>query len=171
MTSESASATRSSSGFVAREPLVAFAELSKIMLGNESLNETRGRIAALACETLSDIDEASVTMVEGDKAKTVVFTGQLAVHLDERQYQNASGPCLDAALTGETVVVQLAAANPYRDFSEAGRRAGVTHTVSVGLPIPQRVVGALNLYASTPESPRGQTMPWPRCSPATPGWR
>jgi GAF domain-containing protein len=37
----------------------------------------------------------------------------------------------------------------YPDFAHSARRAGVTHTVSVGLPVPQRVVGALNLYAST----------------------
>jgi GAF domain-containing protein len=37
----------------------------------------------------------------------------------------------------------------YPDFAHSARRAGVTHTVSVGLPLPQRVVGALNLYAST----------------------
>jgi hypothetical protein len=35
-----------------REPLAAFAELSKIMLGEGSLNETLGRIAALARDTI-----------------------------------------------------------------------------------------------------------------------
>lgn len=75
-----------------REPLAAFAELSKIMLGDGSLNETLGRIAALARETVPDTDEVSVTLVDHDKAKTVVFTGQLAMHLNERQYQNVAGP-------------------------------------------------------------------------------
>jgi GAF domain-containing protein len=133
-----------------REPLAAFAELSKIMLGDGSLNETLGRIAALARETVPDTDEVSVTLVDHDKAKTVVFTGQLAMHLDERQYENGRGPCLDAALTGETVVVDVFADDSlYPDFAYSARRAGVTHSVSVGLPVPQRVVGALNLYAST----------------------
>jgi GAF domain-containing protein len=131
------------------KPLAAFAELSKIMLGENSLDETLGRIAALARDTVPDIDEVSVTLVDRDKAKTVVFTGQLAMHLDERQYENGVGPCLDAALTGETVVVDVADDTLYPDFVHSARRAGVTHTVSVGLPVPQRVVGALNIYAST----------------------
>jgi GAF domain-containing protein len=159
MSDESATTVKSSSRERPhREPLAAFAELSKIMLGEESLNDTLSQIATLACQTIPDIDEASVTMVDGDKAKTVVFTGQLAIHLDERQYESGSGPCVDAALTGETIVVDLAVDNFYSDFSRAGRRAGVAHTVSVGLPVPQRVVGALNLYASTPDPPAEQTI-------------
>src|SRR5215204_4672651 len=151
MTGESAFTTELSALDRPREPLAAFAELSKIMLGEMSLNETLGRIATLACQTIPQIDDVSVTMIDGDKAKTVVFTGQLAADLDERQYENGFGPCLDAAITGQTIVVDLDADNPYRDFSNAGRRAGVTHSVSVGLPVPQRTVGALNLYASTPQ--------------------
>jgi transcriptional regulator with GAF, ATPase, and Fis domain len=150
MTAESANTKRPLPRWASWE-LAAFAELSKIMLGNDALDHTLGRIAALACEAIGDITEVSVTMVDGDKATTVVFTGQLAANLDERQYENGFGPCLDAAITGQTIVVDLDADNPYRDFSSAGRRAGVTHTVSVGLPVPQRTVGALNLYASTPQ--------------------
>jgi GAF domain-containing protein len=134
-----------------REPLAAFAELSKIMLGDGSLNETLGRIAALARDTIPDTDEVSVTLIDRDKPKTVVFTGQLAVHLDERQYESGLGPCLDAALTGETVVVEVTNDNLYQDFAHSARRAGITHSVSVGLPVPQRVVGALNIYTSTPD--------------------
>jgi hypothetical protein len=29
-----------------------------------------------------------VTLIDHDKAKTVVVTGQLAMHLDERQFEN-----------------------------------------------------------------------------------
>ena len=54
-----------------REPLAAFAELSKIMLGEGSLNETLGRIAALARDTIPDTDEVSVTLIDRDKPKTV----------------------------------------------------------------------------------------------------
>ena len=131
------------------EPLAAFAELSRIMFGEKSLDETLGQIAALACNTIPDIDEVSVTLIDREKAKTVVFTGELAVHLDERQYQNGAGPCLDAALTGETVIVDVTDESLYPDFARSAQRAGVTHSVSIGLPVPNRVVGALNIYAST----------------------
>jgi hypothetical protein len=74
------------------DPRTAFAELGRIMLGAQDLNPTLQRIADLARKTIPEIDEVSVTLVDGGQPKTVVFTGQLAVHLDERQYETANGP-------------------------------------------------------------------------------
>ena len=34
----------------------------------------------------------------------------------------------------------------------------MTHSVSIGLPVPQRVVGALNIYASTQPAPSEETI-------------
>jgi GAF domain-containing protein len=141
------------------DPRLAFVELSKIMLGDEHLNTTLRRIAELAKKTLPDIDEVSVTLVDGDQAKTVVFTGQLAVHLDERQYETGRGPCLDAAISGSTVAVDTRdSSGGYAEFARAAQRSGVNHSVSVGLPVPQRVVGALNLYAYTPDPIADETV-------------
>lgn len=130
----------------------AFAELSKIMLGDQPLGAALQRVAELAQRTIPEVDQVSVTLMRGGRPETVVFTGGLAVSLDERQYESGFGPCLDAAVTGQTIVV--ANDDPdsrYADFSRAAWKAGVTHTVSVGLPVPQRVIGGLNLYASTAE--------------------
>ena len=135
---------------VALDPHVAFAELSKIMLGAEPLNRTLERIAQLACATMPEVDELSMTLLEGGKARTAVFTGPLAVQLDERQYDNGFGPCLDAAVSGQTIMVDTGDPDgAYPDFAAAARRSGVTYSASVGLPVPERLVGAMNLYAST----------------------
>jgi GAF domain-containing protein len=133
------------------DPMRAFAELSKIVLGAERLNPTLQRIAQLAKDTIGGLDEASITLMENDRASTVVFTGPLAVHLDERQYEAGFGPCLDAAVSGETIVVnsQDPGSSAYPEFSRAAQRVGIAHTVSVGLPVAQRVIGGLNLYGST----------------------
>jgi GAF domain-containing protein len=141
------------------DPRTAFAELGRIMLGVQDLNQTLQRIADLARKTIPEIDEVSVTLVDGGQPKTVVFTGQLAVQLDERQYETANGPCLDAAVSGETIVIDSSDVNTeYPEFASAARRQGVTHSLSIGLPVPQRVVGALNLYASTSEAIRPDTV-------------
>jgi hypothetical protein len=39
-------------------------------------------------------------LIEDKRPRTVVFTGPLAVELDERQYIDGCGPCTDAAVTG-----------------------------------------------------------------------
>jgi len=129
------------------DPHAAFAELSKIMLGEQPLTATMERIAALAAQTIPGADAVSVTLMEGDEARTVAFTGPVAVALDERQYEAGFGPCMDAAVTGGTIVIEDTSNDAvYPDFSRAAARQGVRHTLSVGMPIPQRIVGALNIY-------------------------
>ena len=79
-----------------------------------------------------------------------VFTGALAVDLDERQYDLGFGPCLDAAKTGQTIVVDTDAVDsPYNEFARIAARAGIRHVVSVGLPLDQRSIGGVNIYCTT----------------------
>jgi GAF domain-containing protein len=132
-----------------RDPRAAFAELSKIMLGEQQLSEILGRVAELAKETLPGAAEVSVTLMEGKKVFSVVFTGALASQLDERQYEAGFGPCMDAALTCATVTIPDTENDPtYPDFGRVARRRGITHTLSVGLPVARQTIGALNIYGT-----------------------
>jgi GAF domain-containing protein len=132
------------------------AELARIRLDDQPLTKVLQRVAELAKEVLPEARDVSVTLLDDARggaaapvrAKTVAFTGDLAVDLDERQYRSGSGPCLDAAVSGETLMVDTSDDTRYPEFSAAARRLGVTHSLSVGLPIPQRTIGALNVYSS-----------------------
>ena len=75
-----------------REPLAVFAELSKIMLGDGSLNETLGRIPALVRETVPDTDEVSVTLVgvSDGLCKRVTSTLNRGCGSEERTRNGAS---------------------------------------------------------------------------------
>jgi GAF domain-containing protein len=129
------------------DPRAAFAELSKIMLGAQPLSETLTRVAELAQQTIPGAGQVSVTLMEGGKVSSVSFTGPLAARLDERQYETGFGPCMDAALSGSTVAIDdTAHTDTYPDFGRLAARHGVTHTMSIGLPVEQRTVGALNVY-------------------------
>jgi GAF domain-containing protein len=128
------------------DPHAAFREISQILLGRP-LGEVLGRVAQLAKRTIPSADEVSVTLLEGEKARSVAFTGNVAVQLDERQYEKGFGPCMHAATSGETVEIpDTTTERTYADFAAQARRAGVTNTLSVGMPIPQRTVGAINMY-------------------------
>jgi GAF domain-containing protein len=131
------------------EPSTAFEELGKLVLGEQSLTAVLGRVAELAKAVIPDAREVSVTLMkDNQEAETVVFTGSLAHQLDERQYEAGFGPCMDAAVAGTSIAVSNAdPESPYPEFSRVSLRAGVSHSLSVGLPVPQRIVGALNLYA------------------------
>ena len=92
-----------------------------------------------------------MTVIEAERPRTVVYTGPLAMELDERQYADENGPCLDAAVSGRTITVNHLdlATTPYPRLSAAAGQAGIAHTVSVTLPEADQVTGGLNLYRST----------------------
>jgi len=135
-----------------RDPRASFAELSTIMLGAQPLSETLSRVAEIAKQTIPGAADVSVTLMTDGRPTSVVFTGQLASDLDERQYQSGFGPCMDAAISGETITIEdTADGGAYPDFSRAAQRHGVTHTMSIGLPVERQTIGALNVYGIGPE--------------------
>jgi len=118
-----------------------------IAIADAPLGTVLERVAQLAKDTIPGVDEASVTLMKNAKPRTVAFTGPLAIHLDERQYEHGFGPCLDAAVSGATIhIPDMAAETTYKDFAQVAVRQGVTHSLSVGLPIGRSTIGGLNLY-------------------------
>src|SRR3954466_9436181 len=67
-----------------RDPRAAFAELSKIMLGEQPLSATLERVAELAKQTIAGAADVSVTLLQDGEVASAAFTGPLAVQLDER---------------------------------------------------------------------------------------
>ena len=132
-----------------QDPRAAFAELSRIMLGEQPLSATLARVAELAKQTIPGAAEVSVTLMADGEVESVAFTGPLASQLDERQYQAGFGPCMDAAISGVTIPIDdTANSAAYPDFGRLARRQGITHTMSVGLPVQRQTIGALNIYGT-----------------------
>jgi GAF domain-containing protein len=127
----------------------AFAELSAIDLTEHPVGAVLRRIAELAVKMIPGIDEASVTLIERGRPRTVAFTGPLAVTLDERQYEAGFGPCLDAARHGQTILVDTRTEDTiYVDFARLARRQGIKHVLSIGMPALQQTSGGINVYSA-----------------------
>lgn len=140
------------STFEAIEPDRAFVALAQINLGDRSLTDTLGEISELALRTIPEVDDVSITVIDKGRTKTMVFTSVLAIELDERQYDSGFGPCLDAAATGATIVLNHREDFPlYPAFTSAALRVGVNHTAAIALQVPHRTAGALNLYSRRDE--------------------
>jgi GAF domain-containing protein len=132
-----------------RDPRAAFAELSKIMLGEQPLSSTLERVAELAKETIPGAADVSVTLLKDGEVASAAFTGPLAAQLDERQYEAGFGPCMDAATSGRTVTIEDTAHSPsYPDFARLAADRGIRHTMSIGLPVQRQTIGALNVYGA-----------------------
>jgi hypothetical protein len=90
----------------------AFEHLGSIALADHSLHSVLQTVADLTSQVIPGDVEASVSLLVEDRATTVVYTGQLALDLDESQYGHGHGPCLHAASRGETVQVDDARTDP-----------------------------------------------------------
>jgi GAF domain-containing protein len=136
----------------------AVAELATTAVGEGPPEPALLRVAELAKKSLPEAQEVSITLVENGRPRTVVFTGDLAVDLDERQYELGFGPCVDAARSGQLVIVDAAdESSPYRPFARLAARAAVRQTLALGMPVSGHSIGALNVYR-TVEGPVGDEL-------------
>jgi hypothetical protein len=113
------------------QPQDAFAELAKISLADHTLERVMEKIAELAKRTLQLKGEVSVTIVDRGKPSTVAHTGQLALDLDERQYQRGYGPCMDCIDGGQPLVVEdMSAEKRSTSWSGSPRRRTASFVTS-----------------------------------------
>ncbi|MBF9134138.1 GAF and ANTAR domain-containing protein, partial [Plantactinospora sp. S1510] len=133
------------------DPTEAFAELGRIKLGDTDLDGVLRQIAELAKRTIPGAEEVSVTLVRGGDNHTAAFTGALALQLDELQYEQGHGPCLDAAHNSTTMAVpDMSTETRWPDWTARARDEGAASSLSIGLPIQESVTGALNIYGVKP---------------------
>ena len=126
----------------------ALADLSRMHLDELPQPHALSRIVALAQESVPGADEASLTVLEGLRGRTVASTSDLAARLDERQYERGTGPCLDAARTGTAVrLPHLDRERHYVDFAAVAWDVGLQRSVSIGVPAAGTGGAALNLYS------------------------
>jgi transcriptional regulator with GAF, ATPase, and Fis domain len=127
-----------------------FASLSGLVYADRPLADTLQKMSVLATQVLTEAPEVSLTLIEREQGWTAASSGPTAVDLDMRQYDEGDGPCLDAARYGQTVRLTMAAPDqPYPGLRRAAQQKGVTHTVSIGLPTGDQVMGAMNIYNFT----------------------
>ena len=135
------------------DPAAAFAEFGRIKLGETDLHGVLTRVAELAQRTLPGADEVSITLVRDGRPYTAAYTGEIALQLDERQYERDAGPCLQAASEKVTVSVPDTASDTRWDgWAPKAAAAGVGSVLSVGLPILESVTGAVNIYGLRPRA-------------------
>ncbi len=71
------------------------------VLGQDDLHRTLEEVTRLAVETLRACDGASLTTFQDGRPTVVAADGDWSRSLDELQYEEREGPCLDAARTGK----------------------------------------------------------------------
>lgn len=128
----------------------ALERLGRLSLRDISMEDLLQTVAELSRSVLPGDPEVSVTLLVQDRPTLMASTAQVAVDLDERQYERGHGPCLDAARTGEVFEVADARTDPrWRDYLPRAVEHGALCSLSIPLRIDEAegVSGALNIYA------------------------
>jgi GAF domain-containing protein len=131
----------------------ALSELAGLLLATESFTELVQGVAELAVRTLDPAATCGITLAEQDRVFTVAAADELAIQLDEQQYELDTGPCLEALATGEVVdAPDLAIESRWEGYPAIALGHGILGVHSVPLIVAGKPVGVLNLYARTPNA-------------------
>ncbi|MFI6077184.1 GAF domain-containing protein [Actinoplanes sp. NPDC051343] len=127
------------------EALVALAETPAHASGVE---QRLAAIAALAADRVAASDYASITTLHGREYTTVAASSDIALAVDEAQFADRAGPCLQALETGEPVgVPDIAATMDWPGFHEVAPALGLRASISIPLYNGRgTTIAVLNLY-------------------------
>ena len=127
------------------------AALSGLVLGQDDLSGTLQELTRVAVRALPPAEGASVTAAEQGRPVTVSASDEWAKSLDEMQYVEHEGPCLDCWRSGTVYRVRdLATDTRWPFYGPRAATAGARSSVSLPLHAEGKTVGALNLYSRVP---------------------
>jgi predicted enzyme related to lactoylglutathione lyase len=105
-------------------------------------------ITQLVVDRVAAVDYASVTALREDAFTTVAASSELALAVDEAQYADQAGPCLEPLHTGEPVgLADISATMRWPGFRDQALGMGLCASLSVPLFAGSGApVAVLNLY-------------------------
>jgi GAF domain-containing protein len=133
----------------------ALERLGRLSLRQLSMESLLQAVADLSKTVMPGNPETSVLLLVKGHPTAVVSTDQLAVDLDERQYERGHGPCLHAARTGElTEIADTRTDSRWRDYTRRAAERGNLSSLSVPLIVDadEQVTGALDICARKPDA-------------------
>ncbi|MEU0223404.1 GAF and ANTAR domain-containing protein [Streptomyces sp. NPDC006284] len=127
--------------------------LDQAMARSQGLDPLLRDLTDRAVAHVPGADACSITVRRADRLMTLAGSAGLPAGLDLRQYENGSGPCVDAAETGHTQYSpDLAAETRWPTYTEYALATGVRCVLALPLPVRGETGAALNLYGTKPHS-------------------
>ncbi|HZG97038.1 MAG TPA: GAF and ANTAR domain-containing protein [Nocardioidaceae bacterium] len=130
----------------------ALGRLTRLRLRDHTMESALQELSEVAKVAVTGASEVSVTLVVKDNANTAATTGDLALQLDEGQYERGYGPCLDAAASGEVMHIDdMATETRWADYTREALRRGAASSLSLPLVVDEdkKVAAALNIYSTS----------------------
>ncbi len=130
-------------------PSEVHSSLTSLLLSTDGVGAFLDELSDLTTHVVGEPTSCGITTRIGDQPVTVASSDERALAVDEVQYSQGQGPCLQALETG--VVVEVADQRTDARWGGYSARAlahGVRASLSVPLVVDDEVIGALNIYGS-----------------------
>ena len=128
-------------------------ELAGLLLSSSSFETLLEGVVNLSVRTIAGVTTCGITLSQDGRVLTVASADELAVHLDEQQYEHDDGPCLQAMRAGEIVESRnLVTEERWDGYPAVAVARGIRSVLSIPLMVATTSSGALNLYADAPEA-------------------
>ncbi|KJK35865.1 antitermination regulator [Streptomyces variegatus] len=121
--------------------------LDQAMVRSSGLDTLLRDLTDRAVQEVPGADACSITVRRADRLLTLAGSDGLPSGLDLRQYENGSGPCVDAAETGEEQYApDLAEESRWPSYTQYALSAGVCCVLAVPIAVEGERGAALNFY-------------------------
>jgi GAF domain-containing protein len=121
--------------------------LAGLALHQTDLSATLIEICRVATRAVPGAEGASITTINQGQP-TALASDEWALGLDELQYSEHEGPCLDAYRTGNAFRVNdFTVETRWPAYGPRAAERGAISMISVPMAAESKVVGAVNLYA------------------------
>ncbi|WP_443054379.1 GAF and ANTAR domain-containing protein [Streptomyces sp. IBSBF 2435] len=131
----------------------AAVDLTALLLETDTLGAFLQTLAKAALRYAPAAHGCGVTLERQGRPVTVSSSGEAATQLDEAQYGQDDGPCLQAMRTGETVSVpDTLREQRWGGYPAYAAACGARSSLSLPIAPHTHTAGALNLYAPRPHA-------------------
>lgn len=125
--------------------------LEQAMARGNGLDTLLRDLTDRAVDAVPGADACSITVRRGDRLFTLAGSAGLPSGLDQRQYENGSGPCVAAAETGaEQYAPDLVTETRWTTYTAYALSAGVHSVLALPLAVEGATGAAINFYGVRP---------------------
>lgn len=130
------------------ETLTELLALAGVALVHEDVNDALQEICRIASRAVPVADGASLTTFSAEGPEAAAASSDWSEQLDEMQYDEHEGPCLDAGRTGVLFRVRDIGDEPrWPSYMPRAFELGARSMVSIPMTVEAKTIGALNVYS------------------------
>jgi GAF domain-containing protein len=124
------------------------AQLAGLVLSEPDVDAALTRVTQVAVSVMEPCDGASLTMRRAGVPDAPAASNAWALGLDELQFAEQEGPCLNCLREGSVMRVRdLAGDERFPSYGPRAAERGAVSALSLPMAADGRTVGALNLYS------------------------